>query len=371
MTTLSERARAQIGLSGPAGGPASRLATPSLPRVSARRPIVVALAALVGAVVLGVSVGPADIPVATVFGALLGHLPLIHYHSHASAIDWDVIWQIRLPRVVLGGLVGAMLAGGGAAYQGVFRNPLADPYLLGVAAGAGLGATVVIVSASGTDLNQILPFAAFAGAVGAVILTYLVGATSGRRASTASIVLAGVAVAALLTAIQTYLQQQHEPDLQGVYAWILGSFSTASWSDVTLILPYVVVSGVVLLLHRRLLDVLRVGEEEAGALGVHSARVRLIVVAAATLGTAAAVSVSGLIGFVGIIVPHTVRLMSNASYRVVMPVSMIGGAAFLILADVVARTVQAPAEIPIGVVTAFVGAPFFLFLLRSRRTGVL
>ena len=268
-------------------------------------------------------------------------------------------------------MVGAMLAGGGAAYQGVFRNPLADPYLLGVAAGAGLGATIVIVDGSGTNVNQILPFAAFAGAVGAVVLTYLVGATSGRRASTASIVLAGVAVAALLTAMQTYLQQQHEPDLQGVYSWILGSLGTASWSDVTLILPYVAMSAVVLFLHRRLLDVLRVGEEEAGALGVHAARVRIIVVAAATLGTAAAVSVSGLIGFVGIIVPHTVRLLSNASYRVVVPVSMIGGAAFLILADVVARTVQAPAEIPIGVVTAFVGAPFFLFLLRSRRTGVL
>jgi iron complex transport system permease protein len=342
-----------------------------LPRVSARRPVLVALAALIGATVLGVSVGPADIPLSTIFSALLGHLPLIHYHSHVSAIDWDVIWQIRLPRVVLGGLVGAMLAGGGAAYQGVFRNPLADPYLLGVAAGAGLGATLVIVNGSGTTLNHLLPFAAFAGAVGAVILTYLVGVTSGRRASTASIVLAGVAVAALLTAMQTYLQQHHEPDLQGVYSWILGSLGTASWSDVTLVLPYVTLSAVVLFLHRRLLDVLRVGEEEAGALGIHAARVRIIVVAAATLGTAAAVSVSGLIGFVGIIVPHTVRLLSNASYRVVIPVSMIGGAAFLIMADVAARTVQSPAEIPIGVVTAFVGAPFFLFLLRSRRTGVL
>jgi iron complex transport system permease protein len=356
-------------------GPTETTATASaaiqLPRVSARRPVLVALVILIGAVLLGMSVGPADISLPTVLSGLLGHLPLIHYHSHTSALDWDVIWQIRLPGVVLGGMVGAMLAGGGAAYQGVFRNPLADPYLLGVAAGAGLGATIVIVESSGTNLNQILPFAAFAGAIGAVVLTYLVGATSGRRASTASIVLAGVAVAALLTAIQTYLQQQHEPDLQGVYAWILGSLGTASWSDVTLILPYVALSAIVLFLHRRLLDVLRVGEEEAGALGVHAARVRLTVVAAATLGTAAAVSVSGLIGFVGIIVPHTVRLLSNASYRVVLPVSMIGGAAFLILADVVALNLQAPAQIPIGVVTAFVGAPFFLFLLRSRRTGVL
>jgi cobalamin transport system permease protein len=337
----------------------------TLPRATLRRPLLVALAALLGAMVLGVSVGPADVPISTVFAALLSHVPLLGYHAHISAIDWAVIWQIRLPRVVLGGMVGAMLAGGGAAYQGVFRNPLADPYLLGVAAGAGLGATIVIVSSS--NYSELLPFAAFAGAVGAVVLTYLVGATSGRQSSSTSIVLAGVAVAALLTAIQTYLQQQHEPDLQGVYSWILGSLNTASWSDVRLIAPYVVISGTTLFLHRRLLDVLRVGEDEAGALGIHATRVRLIVVAAATLGTAAAVAVSGLIGFVGIIVPHTVRLLSNSSYRVVLPVSMVGGATFLILADVAARTVQSPGEIPIGVVTAFVGAPFFLFVLRSRR----
>jgi iron complex transport system permease protein len=336
-----------------------------LPRPSVRRPLAVALAALIGAMVLGLSVGPADISLRTVIEAFLGHVPFIGYHPHVSSIDWNVLWQIRAPRVVLGGLVGAMLAGGGAAYQGVFRNPLADPYLLGVAAGAGLGATIVIVD--GSNSSQLLPVAAFVGAIVAVGLTYLVGVTAGRQRTTTSIVLAGVAVAALLTAIQTYLQQQHEPDLQDVYSWILGSLNTASWFDVRLIIPYVLVSAAVLLSHRRLLDVLRVGEDEAGTLGIHPERVRLIVVAAATLGTASVVAVSGLIGFVGIIVPHTIRLMSNASYRVVMPVSMVGGATFLILADVVARTVQSPAEIPIGVVTAFVGAPFFLFVLRSRR----
>jgi iron complex transport system permease protein len=194
------------------------------------------------------------------------------------------------------------------------------------------------------------------------------GEPSGSGAATASIVLAGVAVAALLTAVQTYLQQQHAQTLQVVYSWILGELSLASWSDVTLILPYAVICAVLLISHRRLLDVLRVGEIEAGSLGVDVARLRLIVVLAATLGTAAAVAVSGLIGFVGIIVPHTVRLTAGASYRIVLPVSMIGGAAFLVLADVAARTVQAPAEVPIGVITAAAGAPFFLFVLRSRRT---
>jgi iron complex transport system permease protein len=281
------------------------------------------------------------------------------------------VWDIRLPRVILGGMVGAMLAAGGASYQGVFRNPLADPYLLGVAAGAGLGATIVIVSHWGT--TSMLPVAAFIGGTAAVTLTYLVGAKFGGRSSGTSVVLAGVAVAALFTAAQTALQQQHSADLQAVYAWILGSLNFTTWSDVWLILPYVVVSTTVLLMHRRLLDVLRLGEEEASSLGVNPRRVRLVVVAAATLGTAAAVSVSGLIGFVGIIVPHVVRLTTNASYRVVLPVSIVGGATFLILADLVARTIESPAEVPLGVVTAFVGGPFFIFVLRSRRAhqGVL
>jgi iron complex transport system permease protein len=214
---------------------------------------------------------------------------------------------------------------------------------------------------------------AFAGAVLAVVLTYVVAAAGSGRSSGYAIILAGVAVAAMLTAVQTYLQQQHTEEIRQIYNWLLGSFSVASWSDVRLVLPYLVVSGGVLLAHRRILDVLRVGGEEAGALGIHPERTRLLIVGAATLGTAAAVSVSGLIGFVGIVVPHAVRLMTNSSYRVVLPVSMICGASFLVLADLLARTIQAPTELPIGVVTAAIGAPFFLFVLRSRRTrqGVL
>ena len=337
----------------------------ALGRVRPGRPLAIALAALVVALAVGVSVGPADLSPATVAEALLVRLPW-HPALSVPPIDTTIVWQIRLPRVILGALVGAMLAGGGAAYQGVFRNPLADPYLLGVAAGAGLGATLIIVGGGSTGL---LPAAAFTGAVGAVTMTYVLGSgAGGTGGSTASIVLAGVAVAALLTAIQEYLQQQHTQELQQIYTWILGSLSLASWSDITLILPYVVIAAALLLAHRRLLDVLRVGEAEAGSLGVNVARLRLTVVLAATLGTAAAVAVTGLIGFVGIIVPHTVRLTWGASYRIVLPVSMIGGAAFLVLADVVARTVQAPAEVPLTVITATIGAPFFLFVLRSRRT---
>ena len=336
-----------------------------------RLPLAVSTLVLLGAMLLATAVGPVAIGAGDVVGTILGHLSFLDFHTSTSPVDQAIVWQLRLPRVILAALVGAMLAAGGTAYQGVLRNSLADPFLLGVAAGAGLGATVAIVT--GHSGPVVLPAAAFAGAVLAVTLTYLIATAGGAPARGYAILLAGVAIAAMLTAVQTYLQQQHTEEIRQIYNWILGSFSVASWSDVRLLLPYAVASAAVLLAHRRILDVLRVGGEEAGALGIHPERSRLIIVAAATLGTAAAVSVSGLIGFVGIIVPHAVRLAASASYRVVLPVSMVCGAAFLVLADLVARTVQAPSELPVGVVTAVTGAPFFLIVLRSRRTrqGVL
>ena len=362
----------QAGPARPAAGPAEQAGpgADAMPSRRATRPVVLAAAVLLISVIIGVAVGPAGLSPEQVVAALADRLPW-HPHLAVSPLNSAIVWQLRLPRVVLGVLVGSMLAGGGAAYQGVFRNPLADPYLLGVAAGGGLGATIVVVSGGSQAL---LPPAAFAGAAGAVALTYVLGTSGGRTGEspvtsngTGSILLAGVAIAAMLTAFQTYLQQQHTQTLSVVYSWILGGLSAATWSQIWLVLPYIVVSGVALLAHRRLLDVLRVGETEAAALGVDVARVRLLVVIAATLGVSAAVAVSGLIGFVGIIVPHAIRLTAGPSYRVLLPVSMIGGAAFLVLADVVARTAQAPAEVPIGVITAVAGAPFFLFVLRSRR----
>jgi iron complex transport system permease protein len=268
--------------------------------------------------------------------------------------------------VVLGGLVGATLAVSGAAYQGVFRNPLADPYLLGAAAGAGLGATLAI--AYGPHGGATLPVAAFVGAIAGVALAYvLAGSVAGRTPTT--LILAGVAVAAFLTALQTFVQQRNTDDLREVYGWILGRLSTAGWHDVLMVLPYSLFSWAVIVGHRRLLDVMSVGDEETRSLGLTPSRVRLIVVGAASLGTAAAVSVSGLIGFVGIVVPHTVRLIGGTSYRRIVPLSLIFGAAFLIVADLLARRLLSPAELPIGVVTAFFGAPFFAVVLRRSRNA--
>jgi iron complex transport system permease protein len=324
---------------------------------------------VVVAVLLGAMIGPAGPAWWRVPLALLDHLPLISIDSGVSEREWTIIWELRMPRVVLAGLVGAMLSVGGASYQGVFRNPLVDPYLLGAAAGAGLGATLAIAlwgqSGAGWPIDPI-PAIAFVFALGAVAITYVVGASFGGLRTTSTLVLAGVAMVSLLTAIQTFVLQRNSDVVREVYTWILGRLSTASWADVRLVLPYALVSGAVLFLHRRHLDALRVGDAEATTLGVPVTRIRLVVVVAATLGTAAVVSVSGLIGFVGLVVPHMVRLVAGSSYRRLLPLTIAFGAAFLILADIPGRTLIAPAELPIGVVTAFLGAPFFIILLRTR-----
>jgi iron complex transport system permease protein len=316
---------------------------------------------------LGVLIGPATLTPREIGVELLDRLPLVSMDSGLSDREAAILWEIRVPRVVLGGLVGSILAVSGAAYQGVFRNPLADPYLLGVAAGAGLGATVVI-AAGGDTTGLLLPAAAFLGAVVAVLVTYAAGGV-GKRRNSATLILAGVAVASFFTALQTFVQQRSADTVREVFSWILGRLATVGWDEVRLLLPYAVVSAGALLTTRRLLDLLAVGEEEATTLGVRADRVRLAVVAAATLGTAAAVAVSGLIAFVGIIVPHGVRLLFGVSYRSILPLSLLAGAGFLVLADLLARTVLSPAELPIGVVTAFIGAPFFVFVLR-RALGV-
>jgi len=322
---------------------------------------------LLVALVVGLAIGPVQIGPGAILEAALSHVPLLHVHTSLDAVNRAVLWQLRAPRVVLAALVGGMLAIAGSAYQGSFRNPLADPYLLGVAAGAGLGATIAIADGSAGTKSAVVPIAAFAGATAAVVLTYILGSSAGGRRTTGALILAGVTVTSFMTAVQTFVQQEHTNSLRDVFTWLLGGFSTATWHDVALAAPYIVVSAGVLVLHRRVLDVLSLGDEEAASLGVDVGRTRLVIVTAATVGTAAAVSVSGLIGFVGIIVPHTVRLLVSTSYRAVVPLSFVLGAGFVVLTDVLARSVLSPSELPIGVVTAFFGAPLFAIVLRTSR----
>ncbi|MEV0152913.1 iron ABC transporter permease [Micromonospora sp. NPDC050686] len=351
--------------------PAGTRPAASRPAGLRNRWLAVGVGAVLVALVAGVSLGPVSLPPGSVAVELLNLLPGVHLDSGLTASEAVIVTELRLPRAVLGLLVGALLALAGGAYQGVFRNPLADPYLLGVAAGAGLAVTVAMVlgaNAEGfTGMSLTVPLAAFVGSLGAVALTYLLGAAGGRDRSPATLILAGVAVSAFLAAGQTWLLQRHADTIQPVYSWLLGRLVTAGWSDVRLVLPYFLVTAVVVLLHRRELDVLSLGDDEATSLGLHPQRSRYLLIAAASLGTAAAVSASGLIGFVGIIVPHTVRLLAGSSYRVVLPLSMLFGGAFLALTDVAARTAAAPQEIPIGVVTALLGGPFFVLVLRTAR----
>jgi cobalamin transport system permease protein len=331
-------------------------------RLPAARAYGVAAAFLVAATLVSALVGAADLnPVATM-AAVLDKIPFVHLPSGLSSLDRAVLFDIRLPRIVLGAMVGGLLSVAGAGYQGVFRNPLVDSGMLGASAGAGLGATLAIVYL-GANGTAAVPVAAFAGSLAGVAIAYLSGAVGGS--GTTTLLLAGVAVGLFLTAVQTYLMQRSAQDLQQIYFWLLGSLSGATWQQAAEILPYSVISVAIVLLHGRHLDVLSVGDEEARALGLHPGRVRLIVVAACALAAASAVAVSGLIGFVGIVVPHVVRRLAGPSYRLVLPLSLLTGAGFLVLADTVARTVVSPAELPIGVVTALVGSPVFIWILRS------
>lgn len=328
--------------------------------------VVGGLVVLALAMVAGLLGGAADISPWQVVLEAADWLPFVDVDSGLAPVEQGLLLQLRLPRVLVAAVVGGLLAIAGAGYQGVFRNPLADPYLLGAASGAGLTVTMVIVFVPGDVQTVSVPVAAFAGAVGGVLLAYALGNTAGRAGGTATLVLAGVAVTSFLTAIQTFVQQLKVEELQRIYSWILGDVG-GGWDQLWMVGPYALCSAVLLLLHGRMLDVLSVGDDEATSLGVRAARIRLVVLLGASLATAAAVAVSGLIAFVGIVVPHVVRRLAGGSYRVVLPLSLLGGAAFLVMADLLARVVIAPAELPIGVVTAFVGAPFFVVVLRMTR----
>ncbi|MDP2673308.1 MAG: iron ABC transporter permease [Dehalococcoidia bacterium] len=329
-----------------------------------------AVAALAASILVATSVGPAGIPLDATVRIILSRLPGIEMADTLPPLWRDIIWEVRLPRVLLAGLTGAVLAMSGATYQGVFRNPLADPYLIGVATGAALGATAVIVSGAPHAWHgfSLLPLAAFAGAITSVVIVYAV-ARVGNTLPTTTLILAGVAVASFSTAITSFLMLRSTTHTLSVFSVVLGSFNTATWGEFTWTLPYVLPAAVIILLHGRLLNVLSLDEEQARQLGVDPERTKLLLLGAASLATAAAVSVAGTIGFVGLIVPHAVRLLWGPDNRRLLPMSLVCGATFLILADLAARTVDQPAEVPVGIVTAVCGVPFFLYLLRRARLG--
>lgn len=316
--------------------------------------------------------GAAAIPPADVLRILLAPLPLVEPDAAAPAAWERIVLDIRLPRVAAAGLVGAALAYSGASYQGVFRNPLAGPFLLGVASGAAFGAAIAIVSPLAADAWGFgwTPLFAFAGALASVALVYLLS-SGGGGIDNAALILAGVALSAVFGAATAFLLLTGGEQARPIFSFLFGSFNTASWERLAWAAPWLAIGAAVVALHARTLNVLQLDEEQAAQLGVGVARAKLAVLAAASLAAAAAVAVAGVIGFVGLIVPHAVRLVFGGDYRRVLPLSALFGASFLIAVDACARTLLAPQEAPVGIVTALLGGPFFLWLLRTRRVGAL
>jgi iron complex transport system permease protein len=331
------------------------------------RPYLYSLLFLLLAAALSVAVGSVFIPPADLARILLGWLQGAQFPEPLKTFAF-ILASIRLPRTVLVLLTGAALGSSGAAYQGVFRNPLADPYLIGVASGAGLGAVLAMsVKWPYTFWGLMaVPASAFSGAMLTVLIVYAL-ARIGRTIPTTNLILAGVAFGSFAAALTTYLMLRSTGELHRAIAWLNGGSSQAGWQPVLTLLPYLAVGLGILMLSGHALNLLQFGDDQAQQLGLPVTRARAVILLAASLVTAAAVSFSGIIGFIGLIVPHVMRLWFGADYRRLLPLSLLGGAGALLVADVIARSVMAPQELPVGIVTALVGVPFFLWVLRKAK----
>jgi len=340
--------------------------TSRLRRVATSLPVLALLLIVLSIISLGI--GPVSIPPSHVVSALADAVSGVSGTSPEAVI----VQQIRPPRLVLAILVGAALALSGAVMQGYFQNPMADPYIVGVSAGAALGATLALSMSLDFWVLGLHSASAFAFA-GALLVTGLVYAISVRagRVPVTVLLLTGVALGSLAAALTSLLMITTSQDLHRILYWILGSFASRRWEHVTMVWPLVLVGALVVFVHARDLNLILQGEENAQFLGVQVERTKRVLLVATALLTAAAVSVSGIIGFVGLVVPHIMRLLVGPDHRVLLPASMLGGALLMVAADMLARTLVAPAEIPIGVITALLGCPFFLFLLSRRRELVM
>ena len=324
-------------------------------------------ALIVASAAISLSVGPVGIPVGNI-GSIV--LSLFGFEAGGFArTEQLVVEQIRLPRIVVGALVGGALGAAGAAMQGLFRNPMADPGIIGVSSGGALGAVVAISTGMAGLFFLALPAFAFVGAVGAAFLVYGIAAVGGRF-SMATLLLAGVAVNAFISAIVSaiVILLPDNGALREVIFWLAGGLDSRSWEHVRVAAPPILAGAAVIMLMARDLNLLTLGDDEARSMGVRVEAARVVLLGAAALVTGAAVAVSGVIGFVGLVTPHILRLLVGPDHRALIPMSALGGAVFVMAADTVSRTIIQPAEFRIGVLTAFLGAPFFIFLLiRNKR----
>lgn len=311
------------------------------------------------AIVLSLAIGSVFISPAELWEILLGA---------GKETFTFIVWQIRLPRTALIALTGAALSGSGAAYQGLFRNPLADPFLIGVASGAGLGAVIAMsIQWPYTFWGLMaIPMSAFIAALLTVFIVYYL-ARVGRTIPTTNLILAGVAFSSFATSLTSFLMLRSTSEVRRALGWLLGGASQAGWSAVIAMLPYLLIGLGILVFSGHRLNLLQFGDDQAQQLGLNVTRSKTILLVAASLATAAAVAFSGIIGFIGLIVPHVMRLWFGGDYRRLVPLSIIGGASALLISDIIARVVLAPQEIPVGIITALVGAPFFLWMLRRVK----
>jgi len=319
-------------------------------------------ALLVGVATVGAATGPVAVPPARVAEVALSALPW--FTTDAPAAHRTIVLQVRLPRVALGAVVGFALAAAGTVMQGFFRNPMADPSIVGVSSGAAVGAVAVIVTGARLPFGLGLPAAAFAGALLAAFAVYLI-ASEGGRTPVATLLLAGVAVQTLLGAVVSFALVNAGEGIREAVFWLMGHLHDSTWGKVRLVTLVAVPCVLLLLPFARDLNALLLGEADARAVGVEVERTRRLLLATASVATAAAVAVAGVIGFVGLVVPHVMRLLVGPDHRILLPTSAVAGAAFLVAADTVARV--GASELPVGIVTAAVGAPFFLYLLRTRE----
>jgi iron complex transport system permease protein len=325
-----------------------------------RNPFLIALITLIVMLILSIAVGSVFIPPTELWRALT--------NAGSNPTFRTILLDIRLPRTALIALVGAALAGSGATYQGLFRNPLADPYLIGVASGAGLGAILAMsLNWPYTMLGLLaIPLAAFLASLLTVYLVYTF-AQIGKTVPMTNLILAGVAVSSFATSITTFLMLRSSGEVRRAISWLLGGVSLVSWNVTLALVPYLLIGMTMLVFTGYSLNLLQFGDDQATQMGLNVRRAKFIIIIAASLVTAAAVSFAGIIGFVGLIVPHVVRIWWGVDYRRIIPLSILGGASVLLFADVLSRIVLAPQELPVGIVTALAGAPFFLWVLRRAK----
>ena len=327
--------------------------------------------ALILTIAFAVTIGPMQIPPLDVYKIIIKNIPFIGdlVRGGSSSIEEVVVLQVRLPRVLAAAIVGIALAVAGVVLQGLFRNPMADPYLIGISAGASLGASLAIAFGIGLSffgLIYSIPLMAFVFAIGTVILVYSVART-GQGAQMLTLLLVGIAVNSFLLAIMAIVRIVSGDAIHAIMAWILGSLVASNWSYVEIALPFVVIGVALIYVFAKDLNIILLGEEQAHHLGVNTERLKQILLASATLITAAAVSISGTIGFIGLIIRHIVRISVGSDNRVLIPASALMGAVMLVLCDIMARTILAPAELPVGIFTSVLGCPFFIYLLKKNR----